>query len=177
MQVCFFNTSRGDKQKNSARLIRIYKYAFSKYFKTVEARNCVSIFRFITMLFWIFEKGTIKNSAKYFAICKHAFFNIWKENKQKNFTRCFEIRKYAFFNIWKREKLKNCASYFEILKFAFFNIWKGNNQNMLFLIFQKGIRKKTVLGLLELISIFVLTFGKGISKKLWLCWGSRVCFF
>ena len=100
-----------------------------------------------------------------------------KRGWAKSCDRYFGIHKYVLFNISKRDIQKNCASYFEILKFVFFNIWKGNNQNMLFLTFQKEIRKKTVPGFLELISIFVLIFGKGISKKLWICWGSCVCFF
>ena len=37
--------------------------------------------------------------ARYFEICKYAFFNISKRDMQKNCAKYFENRKYAFFNI------------------------------------------------------------------------------
>ena len=42
------------------------------------------ILRFVSMLFLIFEKGDQqKNCARYFEICKYAFFNIWKRGWAK----------------------------------------------------------------------------------------------
>ena len=51
---------------------------------------------------------------------------------------------------------KNCARYFKIRKYAF-------------LIFEKGISKKTVTGnlrFLNFVSMLFLMFGKGVSKEL-----------
>ena len=45
------------------------------------------ILRFVSMLFLIFEKGDEqRNCARYFEICKYAFFNIWKGDEQKKQT-------------------------------------------------------------------------------------------
>ena len=56
-----------------------------------------SIFRFISMLFLMFEKGMSKKTARYFQICKYAFLIFEKGDEQKNCARYFQIRKYAFF--------------------------------------------------------------------------------
>ena len=59
------------------------------------------ILRFVSMLFLIFEKGMSKKkkkTARYFKICM--FFLIFeKGDEQRNCARYFEICKYAFFNI------------------------------------------------------------------------------
>ena len=43
----------------------------------MSKKTVPSIFRFVSMLFLIFEKGDEqKNCARYFEICKYDFFNI-----------------------------------------------------------------------------------------------------
>ena len=61
---------------------------------------------------------------------------------------CFEIRKYSFCNIWKRGWAKKMPG---ILRFV----------SMLFLIFEKGMCKKTVPGILRFVNILFLIFEKG----------------
>ena len=58
------------------------------------------IFRFLSMLFVIFEKrDKKKNSARYFKIRKDAFLTFEKGDKQKIYARFLRISKYRFLNI------------------------------------------------------------------------------
>ena len=52
----------------------------------------------------------------------------------------------------KGNEQKKCARYFEIYKYAF-------------LIFEKGMCKKTMLGILRFVGMLFLIFGKGMNKK------------
>ena len=63
-----------------------------------------------------------------------------KGHGQKNCVRCFKIRKYAFFNIWKNDEEKSGASLLRLV-------------SILFLIVEKAMSKRTVPGILRLVSM------------------------
>ena len=58
-EQALFTISKGDKEKNCPRFFRTYKYPFFNIWKRYKQKT-VSIFRFMRMLFLIFENGTRK---------------------------------------------------------------------------------------------------------------------
>ena len=81
-----------------------------------KKKTVPGIFRFVSMLFLIFEEGDEqKNCARYFQIRKYAFFPMFeKKNGQKNCARYFQIHKYAFFILEKGDEQKNCQVFSDL---------------------------------------------------------------
>ena len=78
-----------------------------KYLKSLEAKNC----------------------PRDFEICKFAFQNFLKEDKQKIFLGILRFGG-IIFKYSQSVLVKNCPSYIQISNYAFSNIWKGDKQKI-----------------------------------------------
>ena len=70
--------------------------------REISEKIVLGLLRFLSILFWIFEKGDQrKNCARFFKICKYTFLISGKEDKQKI---CFSICEYTFLIFQKGDK-------------------------------------------------------------------------
>ena len=161
-------------------VFQICKYAFSNIWKKTNSKKVVpGIFRLVSMLFEIFEKGyEQKNCSSYFQIRKRIL--------AKKLSKAFSDWQVCFLNICKRVWAKKLSEVFSDLWVWFFKyLKKGMSKKILtgkfqickngfFKYLKKSMSKKIVPGIFKLLRMLFWIFEKGYDQKNcpWYFWDS-----